>query len=41
MASKLSRLEQVELREVWNHEAHDFTNWLAEPDNMLLLGDAL
>jgi RecB family endonuclease NucS len=35
----ISRLEYVELREVWRHEATDFTVWLAE--NIDFLNDAL
>ena len=30
-----------DLRKVWPHEANDFTTWLAEKDNLSLLGDAL
>jgi hypothetical protein len=37
----LSRLERVDLREVWPHEATDFTRWLAEPDNLVHLSDAI
>lgn len=37
----LSRLERVPLREQWKHEAHEFTPWLAETDNLNLLADAL
>ncbi len=33
---ELSRLEAVDLREVWKHEASDFTPWLA--DNIDELG---
>ncbi len=33
----LGKLEQVPLREVWKHEASDFTQWLAMPDNIDLL----
>jgi hypothetical protein len=38
---KLSRLEKVELRNVWKHEALDFTNWLAEPENLTLLSEEI
>ena len=39
---KLDILEEVkDLRTVWPHEALDFTPWLAEDDNIALLGDAI
>lgn len=38
---KLGRLEKVELRDVWKHEAKDFSDWLAIPENMQMLGEAL
>lgn len=39
---KLDVLEEVkDLRTVWPHEALDFTPWLAEDDNITLLGDAI
>lgn len=37
----LSKLEQVPLRDAWQHEAGDFTPWLAEPDNLHALSDSL
>lgn len=37
----LGRLQSVSLREVWAHEALDFTQWLAKPENLEQLGDAL
>jgi hypothetical protein len=37
----LGRLEKVDIREIWKNEAVDFTPWLAEPDNMRLLGDTI
>lgn len=41
MSKKLSRLEEVELREIWPDEAQDFTPWLAEEENLILLGETL
>ena len=34
-------IKQDDLRSVWKNEATDFTVWLAEPDNLNLLGDTL
>ena len=39
--SNLGRLEQVELRSIWVTEAGDFTPWLAQADNLRLLGDTI
>jgi len=39
--ANLSRLKKVNLREVWNHEAYDFTQWLAEEENIELLGNEI
>ena len=41
MSKELSRLEEVELREIWPNEAQDFTPWLAEEENLTLLGETL
>jgi hypothetical protein len=41
MKNPLSQPERVPLREVWKHEANDFTPWLAEEDNLNTLADAL
>ena len=38
---KLGRLEMVDLREYWDHEARDFTPWLSEPENLALLSEQL
>ena len=38
---KIGRMERVELRELWENEASDFTPWLAREDNIVLLGDAI
>ncbi len=37
----LGRLTKVDLRAVWPNEASDFTPWLAEPNHLALLGDAI
>lgn len=34
----LGEIRRVELRDVWQHEAHDFTKWLSEEPNLALLG---
>jgi hypothetical protein len=39
--AKLAHLEQVDLREVWQNEAGDFTPWLAQEENLKLLGDTI
>ncbi len=38
---KLSRLEHVELREKFKTEAGDFTPWLADEENIALLGETI
>jgi Domain of unknown function (DUF4268) len=37
----LGKLEKVNLRDVWNGESSDFTPWLAEEENIRLLGEAI
>lgn len=38
----LGQLKEIkDLRKVWPHEALDFTPWLAEEDNLMLLSDAV
>src|SRR2546422_106034 len=39
MNTSIGKLERVDLREVWEHEAHDFTQWLE--NNITVLNDAL
>jgi hypothetical protein len=40
-ANRLGRLEAVELRNIWTSESSDFTPWLAQEENLVLLGDAI
>jgi len=39
MSDSIGRLVRVDLREVWKHEAHDFTQWLEQ--NIDLLNEAI
>jgi len=41
MTIELGRLEPVSVRDVWPHEANDFTPWLAQPENLVLLAKTL
>jgi hypothetical protein len=41
MKKKLSKLSKVELRDVWGHEAIDFTNWLAQTENLDALSEEI
>lgn len=42
MDLKLGKLKKIEdLRKVWPHEASNFTPWLAEEENLALLGEAI
>ena len=38
---KLEKIKKVDLRKAWNKEAVDFTNWLAEKENLALLSDEI
>lgn len=39
--TQLGRLERVELRDIWQTEAGDFTPWLAGEENIKLLGETI
>jgi hypothetical protein len=41
VTATLGRLVSVPLRDVWEHEANDFTPWLAEVENLSLLAETL
>jgi len=37
----LSRIKKIDLREIWKHEAHDFTKWLAKKENIEILSEEI
>lgn len=39
--TQLSRLQPVDLRTIWQNEASNFTPWLAQEENLALLGDTI
>ena len=39
--TSLARLEPVEVRKIWPNEAQNFTPWLAQDENLALLGETL
>ena len=41
MYNEVVHLKPVELREVWHNEADNFTPWLAKPEHLSWLGEAL
>jgi hypothetical protein len=41
MDQSLGRLESVDVRDIWNNEASDFTPWLAREENLALLGETI
>ena len=38
---KLGKLEEIDIRKVWQHEQYDFSKWLASEENIQELGDSL
>lgn len=41
MKKRIGKIKKVELRTAWSHEASDFTNWLAENENLVMLSDEI
>jgi len=38
---ELGKLQKVDVRSVWEHEARDFSSWLVKPENLSLLGEQI
>ena len=38
---ELGKLQEVDIRKVWNHEQYDFSEWLSKPENLEILNDAI
>ncbi len=38
---KIGTLKEVDIRDLWKHGQYDFSNWLAEPENIEYLNDIL
>ena len=41
MNNKLGKLSKTDLREIWKNEEYDFSTWLAEEENLVLLSDEI
>ena len=39
--AQLGKLEKVDLRKVWDHEARDFSDWLVKDENLAVLSEEL
>ena len=37
----LGKIEQVDIRDIWENEAQDFTKWLAQKENLKMLSDEI
>lgn len=37
----LRKLEKVDLKTIWENEAYNFTPWLAQKENLELLGESI
>lgn len=41
MLMTIGKLTEVNIRELWEHEQHDFSNWLEKPENIEELNDII
>ena len=39
--AKMGKLVEVDIRKLWGHEQYDFSNWLADKENLELLNEAI
>ena len=37
----LGKLDEVDIREIWKHEANDFTKWLSSEEHLSALGNEI
>lgn len=38
---KLGKLQEVDIRKLWNHEQYDLSEWLSKAENLKLLNEAI
>ncbi|MBE6035010.1 MAG: DUF4268 domain-containing protein [Clostridiales bacterium] len=38
---KLGKLQEVDIRKLWNHEQYDFSEWLSKPENLEQLNEVI
>ena len=38
---ELGELKEYDVRKIWKHEQYDFSEWMAEPENIERLNDIL
>ena len=38
---KLGKLQEADIRKLWNHEQYDFSEWLSKAENLELLNEAI
>lgn len=38
---KMGKLVEVDIRKLWGHEQYDFSNWLADKENLELLNETI
>lgn len=38
---KLGKLQELDIRKLWNHEQYDFSEWLSKPENLKQLNEVI